>query len=167
MYGRGTVMAPALDCPTYESTYGEAGYVETVGVYNEEKEEFTVFAVNRNLTDEVEMKVDLRDFEGFVPVDHHIITGAHMKVTNTADEPWNVLPMILPLPAMDGCVANTELPPTPGTSSALPRRPSKMKIQMPCAKLRTGHFWCLAYPVLPGEESRATSTRGRGKGDGD
>ncbi|MBE6999800.1 MAG: alpha-N-arabinofuranosidase [Clostridia bacterium] len=111
MYGRGTVMAPALDCPTYESTYGEAGYVETVGVYNEEKEEFTVFAVNRNLTEEVEMKVDLRDFEGFVPVDHHIITGAHMKVTNTADEPWNVLPMILPLPAMDGCVANTELPP--------------------------------------------------------
>ena len=34
-----------------------------------------------------------------------------MKVTNTADEPWNVLPMILPLPAFGGGKAAPVLPP--------------------------------------------------------
>lgn len=111
LHGRGKVLSPALDVPKYESTYGDAPYVETVGVYNEEKEEFTVFAVNRSLTEDVEMDIDLRDFPGFAAKDYHILTASGMKVTNTAEHPWEVLPMSLPLPAMDGGIAKPVLPP--------------------------------------------------------
>ncbi len=110
-YGRGRVLAPALACPVYESSYGDAPYVETVGVWNAEKEELVVFAVNRSLTEDVELSLDLRDFPGLQPKSYHILTAGGMKVTNTADEPWNVLPMILPLPAFGGGKAAPVLPP--------------------------------------------------------
>ena len=110
-YGRGKALSPALTSPVYESSFGDAPYVETVGVWNEEKEELTVFAVNRSLSEDTELTIDLRDFEGYAPKSYHVLTAGGMKVTNTADEPWNVLPMILPLPAFDGGKASPVLPP--------------------------------------------------------
>ena len=80
-------------------------------VPREEKEELAVFAVNRSLTEDVELSLDLRDFPGLQPKSYHILTAGGMKVTNTADEPWNVLPMILPLPAFGGGKAAPVLPP--------------------------------------------------------
>jgi len=101
LYGRGTVMTPVLDCPTYQTSYGEASFVEAVGVHNEEKGEFTVFAVNRNLEGETELALDLSDFEGLVPTEYRLLTGKDLKAVNTADAPETVIPTSVPLPAME------------------------------------------------------------------
>jgi len=110
LLGRGTVMTPVLECPTYKTGYGEASFVETVGVYNEEKGEFTVFAVNRNLEGETELNIDLSDFADFVPAEYRLLTGKDLKAVNTADAPENVVPTSAPLPNTEGHRVKVSLP---------------------------------------------------------
>ncbi|MBR5742541.1 MAG: alpha-N-arabinofuranosidase, partial [Clostridia bacterium] len=69
------------------------------------------FAVNRSLSEDVELTLDLRDFAGYRPKSYHILTAGSLKTTNTANEPWNVLPMVLPLPDFDQGIASPVLPP--------------------------------------------------------
>ncbi len=110
-YGRGRVLSPALSCPTYESRYGDAPYVETVGVWNEEREELAILAVNRSLSEDVELSVDLRDFPGYLPKHRHVLSADDLKLTNTADRPENVFPKELPLPAVEDGKTTPVLPP--------------------------------------------------------
>ena len=58
--------------------------VEAVSVYNEEKEQVAVFAVNRNTEENVEFDVDLRGFEGYKVVDFQAMEGTDMKAVNSA-----------------------------------------------------------------------------------
>ena len=53
-YGRGTVLQLAIDSPKHETSgHGSITDVEAVAVWNEEAEEVTVFAVNRNLEEDL------------------------------------------------------------------------------------------------------------------
>lgn len=46
--------------------------MESVAVYNEEKDEVTIFAVNRNLEEDVELTTDVRSFAGY-RIKEHIV----------------------------------------------------------------------------------------------
>ena len=65
VYGRGTVLNTQVLTPVYESkTYGEAPYLDSVCIWDEENDALTIFAVNKSLDEDMEVSCDLRQFEG-------------------------------------------------------------------------------------------------------
>ena len=64
-YGRGTVLQPVISTGVHDTAQHEkVTDVESIAVYNEEKEEVTIFAVNRNIEEDVELVADVRGLEG-------------------------------------------------------------------------------------------------------
>ncbi len=90
-YARGTALNCRVDCPTYDGgTYGETPTVEAVAVTC--GDELTVLAVNRSLTEDGELSLDLRGFGAPELVEHRQLWHEDLKAVNTADKPENVAP---------------------------------------------------------------------------
>ncbi|MEO3947801.1 alpha-N-arabinofuranosidase [Gorillibacterium sp. CAU 1737] len=93
LYGRGTVLHPILHSPKYDSKdFSDVPYVEAVAVYNEEAGEVTVFAVNRHLTEALELQTDLRSFGSVQVIEHHVLTHDDLRACNTKEAPNTVKP---------------------------------------------------------------------------
>ena len=56
--------------------------MESVAVYNEEADEVTIFAVNRNLEEDVELSTDVRSFEGYRILEHIVLENEDLKAVN-------------------------------------------------------------------------------------
>lgn len=83
-YGRGTVLWPLVDTPKHvTSEHGEVTDVVSVAVFNEEKEEVTIFAVNRNLEEDIMLTIDMRSFEGYKTEEHIVLMNEDLKVRNS------------------------------------------------------------------------------------
>ena len=94
VYGRGTVLNTLVKAPSYESrAYGEVPFLDSVCIWNEEEEELTVFAVNKNLEEDMEVSCDLRQFENYKVTEHIILTNDDMKAVNTESNPDCVTPV--------------------------------------------------------------------------
>ena len=82
-YGRGTVLLTPTDSPTHETKeHGAVTDVVSVAVFNEEKEEITVFAVNRNLSKDIHLTIDARAFEGYEAVEKIEMISDDLKEGN-------------------------------------------------------------------------------------
>lgn len=65
-YGRGMVLQVVLDSPSHVTAcHDMVEDVVCVAVHNEEKEEVTIFAVNRNLEEDLPLEMDIRSFPGY------------------------------------------------------------------------------------------------------
>lgn len=92
-YGRGVALAPLVKCDHYKTErIQEVPYVETIGIVNEEKQELTVFAVNRSLEESIDLEIDLRDFKYAKLIEHIVLENNDLKAVNTASQPNNVIP---------------------------------------------------------------------------
>ncbi|WP_333813724.1 alpha-N-arabinofuranosidase [Muricomes intestini] len=84
-YGRGVVLRPVLDTPVHDTgRHEQVTDIESVTVWNEEKEEMTIFAVNRNLDEDVELETDIRGMEGYRMLEHIVLENDNMKIVNSA-----------------------------------------------------------------------------------
>ncbi|MNI25455.1 Intracellular exo-alpha-(1-_5)-L-arabinofuranosidase [compost metagenome] len=93
LYGRGTVLHPLITSPKYDSRdFTDVPYLEAVSVYNEELGEITVFAVNRHLSEGMELSVDLRSFGQTEVIQHIVMDHEDLQAANTKQHPGNVLP---------------------------------------------------------------------------
>lgn len=82
-YGRGKALQPVLVSDTHATkNMGNVTDVEAVAVYNEEKEELTIFAVNRNLQEDVILTTDVRSFGGYQVLEHIVLESDDLKVSN-------------------------------------------------------------------------------------
>ena len=87
VYGRGIALQPVLNTTKHATAkHDEITDVESVSVYNEEKEELTIFAVNRNLAEDVELTTDVRDFEGYHLIEHIVLENEDLKAENSLTE---------------------------------------------------------------------------------
>ncbi|MFQ8982476.1 MAG: alpha-L-arabinofuranosidase C-terminal domain-containing protein [Waltera sp.] len=83
-YGRGTVLQLAIDSPKHETSgHGSITDVEAVAVWNEEAEEVTVFAVNRNLEEDLPLTMDLRSFEGYELIGKTELVSDDLQTVNS------------------------------------------------------------------------------------
>jgi len=90
-FGRGTALNCRIDCPTYDGgVYGETPTVEAAAVMS--GDELTVLAVNRSLTEDGELELDLRGFGTPELTEHRQLWHEDLKAVNTADEPEKVAP---------------------------------------------------------------------------
>lgn len=96
VFGRGVAMQPIIESDKYDSKdFTDVPYLDSIAVLNEEVEELTVFAVNRNLEGELEFSCEFRGFGGYSVVEHIVLTHDDLKATNTAQNPRNVSPTVV------------------------------------------------------------------------
>ena len=93
VYGRGVVLDPVISSPMYDTKeYSDVPYLDSTSVFNEENEELTIFAVNRDMEDPMVLECDLRNFPGYRVVEHITLEHDDVKAVNTKDNPFNVVP---------------------------------------------------------------------------
>lgn len=91
-YGRGEVLRCVLEAPKYDTPdYTDVPVIDTAVVWNEEKGELTVFAVNR-CADPVLFQMDIRDFGGLAALAHIELRHERLDAVNTAERPEEVVP---------------------------------------------------------------------------
>jgi alpha-N-arabinofuranosidase len=93
LYGRGTALLPVVMSPKHDTKdFTDVPYLETVAVFNEEAEEITLFAVNRNLNEDMLVDIDLKGFEGYAAVEHIVLENDDLHAVNTVKLPGTVKP---------------------------------------------------------------------------
>ena len=93
MYGRGSVLQVAANSPKYDSkNFTDVPLLESVAVYNEEKEEIAIFAVNRDMEEPLQLECDMRSFPDYCLIEHIVLENKDAGAVNTEDNPQNVVP---------------------------------------------------------------------------
>ena len=92
LYGRGIVLNCSADVPEYETKeFGPVPVLDSLAVYNEAKEELSVFTVNRS-NDSLYLHIDLRGFGRVNVLDHITMCHKQLNAANTEDAPFEVTP---------------------------------------------------------------------------
>ncbi|PPA69909.1 alpha-N-arabinofuranosidase [Jeotgalibacillus proteolyticus] len=83
VYGRGTALHSIADSPKYDSKdFTDVPYLDQSVVFNEEKDELVIFAVNRSLENQLLVDVDIRSFEGYELIEHVVLENDNPKAVN-------------------------------------------------------------------------------------
>ncbi|MEM3192329.1 MAG: alpha-L-arabinofuranosidase C-terminal domain-containing protein, partial [Candidatus Parvarchaeota archaeon] len=93
-YGRGTVLNTIIESPKYDSKdFSDVPVLDSIAVMDEESENVTIFAVNRDQRSDLLLEGDLRGFDGkYKIVEHIVMQNDDPKASNTSDNPDNVVP---------------------------------------------------------------------------
>ena len=111
LYGRGTVLHCPVQAERYDSReYEGIPYLETVAVHNEEGEELTIFAVNRNLKEPMELEADIHGFEHYTLKEHISLHHQDLYAANSAAEE-KVLPRAGTGGSLEGTALSIQLAP--------------------------------------------------------
>ena len=108
-YGRGVVLKPVISTPVHDTAEHEnVTDIESVAVYNEEKEELTIFAVNRNIEEDVQVITDMRGMEGYQIKEHIVLENGDLKLCNGAGQEM-VFPKTANQSSMDNGIMSSML----------------------------------------------------------
>jgi alpha-N-arabinofuranosidase len=92
-FGRGEVLNHVINTPQYDTNqYNDVPAIDSVSVYNEEKGELTVFAINRS-DEPIELKIDIRDFKRYKVKEHIVLKNDNLAASNTAQAPFEIYPV--------------------------------------------------------------------------
>ncbi|MFS0723184.1 alpha-N-arabinofuranosidase [Paenibacillus sp. 1P07SE] len=93
VYGRGKALVPLIHSPKYDTKeITDVPYLEAIAVHNEDKQEITIFAVNRHLEESLPLSVDLRSFGACTLIEHIVLEHDDLKAVNTEQQPDHVKP---------------------------------------------------------------------------
>jgi alpha-N-arabinofuranosidase len=110
-YGRGTVLRCPVTTEKYDSReYSDIPYLETVAVHDGAAETLTIFAVNRNLTEGLDLEADIYGFEAYRFIEHSALHNPDLKAVNSA-QGEKVKPAAAAPGALDGSALRITLPP--------------------------------------------------------
>lgn len=85
-YGQGRTLKAEIESDSYKSKEGwSIPYLHTSVIENKEKGEVVVFAVNRSLTDDMDVAVDFDGFDGYSLTSHIELYSDNLKIENTKD----------------------------------------------------------------------------------
>jgi alpha-N-arabinofuranosidase len=92
-FGRGAALHQVISSPKYDSKdFTDVPYLEAIAVYNEAREELTIFAVNRHAEEPLLLECDLRGFQDYRVIQHLVLEHEDKKAVNSAFHPNNVVP---------------------------------------------------------------------------
>jgi alpha-L-arabinofuranosidase len=100
-YGRGTALLPVIETSKHDTIdYTDVPDMDSMSVFNNENGELTIFAVNRDFEEEIELDVNLTDFKGFRPFENSVMAGYELtEINKRLDCP--VVPVQAPLPPVE------------------------------------------------------------------
>ncbi len=91
-YGRGTSLLPVVKSPVYDGKkYTGVPLVDGAATMDDSGN-VTLFFVNKDMAEDIELSVDLRDFGTFAKVTHSLLHHDDVKAVNTEEDPDNVSP---------------------------------------------------------------------------
>jgi len=86
-YGRGTVLRCPITVDKYDTKeFNDVPYLDAVAVYNDEKEEATIFAVNRNLNEAIVLDTEIAGFGEMLLVEHRILRNDDLDAVNSINK---------------------------------------------------------------------------------
>ena len=92
-YGRGTVLKQLVSCEGYSTEkFANVPLVESSVIYNADKKELVLFAVNRSMDDDISLDLEMNGFGNITLTEQVILQSGDMKIANTVNEPENVVP---------------------------------------------------------------------------
>ena len=110
-YGRGYALQCPVSCGTHDTAkHSDVTDIESAAVYNDEKNEVTIFAVNRNTNDEVDFSADLRSFGKIDVAEHLVLESTDMRLENSAAGE-KVAPRTVTEHKLDGGIFETVMKP--------------------------------------------------------
>jgi len=96
-YGRGTALKALVASPTYDCVdFSDVPYIDAAATLGDDGS-VTVFCVNRHMTDDFKLELDMRSFGKLKLVEHISMHHDDVNATNTAANPENVIPASLPI----------------------------------------------------------------------
>lgn len=109
-YGRGIALLPVLESSKHDTLdFTDVTDVDSAAVYNEEKEELTIFAVNRDLEDDIVLETNIRSFEDYSFVEHITLNNNNLKTVNSSTE-QAISPKNLKEHELNGGILKVSLP---------------------------------------------------------
>ena len=101
-FGRGTALRPVVESPAYDcADYTGVPLLDATAVL-EDDGSVTLFAVNRDPEEAIELTCDLRAFGSLQPAEHILLHHDDVKAVNTEENPDNVSPQKGGHGTMDG-----------------------------------------------------------------
>lgn len=97
-YGRGISLKPIITSPVSDTKHYDAVPMVDVAATQDEQGNVTLFAVNRDLSEDAVLECDLRSFGAFASVQHTVLHHDDMKAVNTENAPDTVAPKAAPAP---------------------------------------------------------------------
>ena len=89
----GVALETEVESPKYTNKeFGDVPYLESVSTYDREKQEVTVFAVNRRPDGPLDLEATLHGMAGYSVVEHLVMESGDPKARNTAEDPFKVVP---------------------------------------------------------------------------
>ncbi len=109
-YGRGMALRPVLHSPLYDcSDYTDVPLVDATATLGDDGS-VTIFAVNRDLKEDIALEADLRAFGELKVLEHIVLHHDDVKAVNTEGNPDNVTPHAGKGGQLDGGHLNVVLP---------------------------------------------------------
>ena len=91
-FGRGTVLNTLVSCPTYScADHDQVPCIDAVATL-EEDGTVSIFCVNRDMTEDFQLEIDLRSFGELTVKEHITLHHDDVKAVNTEADPKNVYP---------------------------------------------------------------------------
>jgi alpha-N-arabinofuranosidase len=121
-YAKGTSMQVSVDCPTFDmpgyaiddtSQYtgkNNVPYIDAASAWDKDSGRLTVFAINRNHTEEYPLEIDVRGFEGTGSVKHYQMFSEDFEKKSSYDKQWEA-PAINDSACIKEGIASTKLKP--------------------------------------------------------
>jgi len=86
-HGRGTVLRCPVNIDKYDSKeFCGIPYLDAVAVHNAEKNEICIFAVNRNLKEEINLEAEISGFGDTNIIEHRVLSYNDLNACNSASE---------------------------------------------------------------------------------
>ena len=110
-YGRGYTLLSKVDSPKHDTKqFTDVPDIDALATMSEDKENLTIFAVNRNLNEDVLFDISLLDFDGFEVLEHIEMSGFDPKEENNVTT-GKVKPFNAEKPLLDGKTLTAKLKP--------------------------------------------------------
>ncbi len=92
-FGRGTALRQVVETPRYDTEIRkDIPYLTSAAVLSVDEKELTIFAVNRNLDETLDLEVACSDLAIHDVTEWIIMDHADLKAVNTAEEPEKIVP---------------------------------------------------------------------------
>ncbi len=110
LYGRGTALKPVTESPVYDCKDYEGVPVMDAAAVRGEDGSVTIFAINRDMKEDVLLNCDLRAFGDLKVKEHIVLHHDDVKAVNSEENPENVVPGQGDCGKMDGGRLDIALP---------------------------------------------------------
>ncbi|MEI0605840.1 alpha-N-arabinofuranosidase [Brachyspira pulli] len=85
--GKGIALRTEVKSPKYDSkNFNDVPYLDSMVIYNEEKKEIVVFAVNRSDTEVIDAEIELGGFKANKIIEFSTMTGFDIKAVNSSED---------------------------------------------------------------------------------